>query len=887
MWWDSWRTWFQGRSDQDFAAEIESHIAMEVERLVASGMSEEDARFAAKRAFGNVTAARERFHESRAGRLEWLEQDVRYGLRAMRRNPAFTAIAVASLAIGIGANTTMFGAIDALLIRTPAHVRDPDRILRLYFEVPSGAAGAQPWSTIGYGEYAAFRDGVQGFEALGAYSSMKVSSGRGTDARSIDAVLATPSFFTLLGVQPAIGRFFAPDEERDETEHVAVLGYDTWRARYASSTAALGQSIDVAGVPYVIVGVAPEGFTGVDNDRVDLWLPLGAATRLFSPRALDRTSHGYWLSVVGKQRDHVPIAQVEEAVTQLYRNLHRDAWQFDSTIVKTRAVLGPIVAARGPGRDANAGVAIWVGGVSLLVLLIACANVANLLLLRGFARSRETAMRLSLGATRWRLARQALVEGMLLAVAGAGCAIVIAHWSASAMQRFLMPKAAEQSVIDSRLLAFTAAIALGTGILASLVPAFVTARRDFGPLLSAGRASGWPSRFRLQRALIGCQVALAMLLLVGAGLFLVSLDKVRAIDLGIDAEHLLYVSFDAKSVAKAGDPNARASIDVTYEAMRERVRQVPGVLAATLSNGEPLRSGWALSLLPRGAPPLVRGARVPFGRGVGDDYFQTMGTTLVSGRFFNAADHRPNGHVAIIDETIARQYWPNGGAVGSCASVGSDSACTQIVGVVKNTVLWQVTGEQGSIVYVPHEAWPDQAISTMEIRTRGDPHVLIPAIRRAVSSVSPELPWVDVQPVSDRLAPQFRPWRLGASMFSAFGALAMCLAAVGLYGMLSYAVAQRTREIGVRKALGAPTIGLVRMVVGGAVTTTIVGIIAGLALALAAGRLIASQLYGVSPHDPTVMVGSALTLLVVAIVSCLAPIWRATRVDPVIALRAE
>jgi predicted permease len=538
MRWNQWRQWIRFRSDDDFSAEVESHLAFEVERLVRDGMSPEDARLAARRAFGNTTASRERFHEARLGRsLESLAQDVRYGLRAMRRSPGFTAIAVASLAIGIGANATMFGAIDALLIRTPAHVKDADRIHRVYFEVPNGDGGTAIVPNQGYKTYVAFRDRVQGFEAVGALDPRTISSGRGTDARPIDAVLVTPSMFTMLGVRPAIGRFFNAAEERDENEHVAVLGYETWRGQFAGDPAVLGRTIDVAGMPYTIIGVAPEGFTGIDLNRVDLWLPIGAASRFLGPRAVSPTGGGYWLQIVAKRRVGAPVAQVANEVTMVYRDVWRGERRFNETFGKSHAVLGPVVAARGPAASADAKVSVWVAAVSLLVLLIACANVANLLLLRGLTRSREVALRLSLGATRARLVRQSLVEGCLLAIAGAVCAIAIARWTAAAMRAFLLPRAVHESVLNPRLIAFTAVVALGTGIFASLIPAFVTARRDFGPLLSAPRAAGARNRMVLQRALIGGQVSLATLLLVGAGLFVTSLRNVHGIDLGMDVDH--------------------------------------------------------------------------------------------------------------------------------------------------------------------------------------------------------------------------------------------------------------------------------------------------------------------------------------------------------------
>ncbi len=889
MRWNQWRQWLRLRSDDDFAAELESHLTLETERLMREGMSAEDARLAARRAFGNTTASRERFHEARLGHaLETFAQDVRYGLRAMRRSPGFTAIAVLSLAIGIGANATMFGAIDSLLIRTPAHVKDADRIHRVYFEVPNGEGGTVVVENAGYKTYAALRDQVQDFEAVAAFDSRAVSSGRGQDARPLQAVLATPSVFPLLGVKPAIGRFFDVTEERDENEHIAVLGYEEWHGKFGGDARVLGRTIDVSGVPHTIIGVAPERFSGIELNRVDLWLPIGVASRFAGRDLVGPSSGGYWLKILAKRKPSTPLAQVTNEVTTAYRDTWKDSRRFNETFGKSRAVLGPVVAARGPAAGADAKVSVWVAAVSLLVLLIACANVANLLLLRGLTRSREIALRLSLGATRGRLARQSLVEGGLLAVAGAVCAIALARWSASAMRAFLLPRAEAESVLNLRLLAFTAVVALGTGILASVIPALVTARRDFGPLLSAGRAGGARSRLLLQRTLIGAQVTLATLLLVGAGLFVASLRNVHAIDLGMDHDHLLYVKLDLGSPGqKAGDRGATIGAAVAYEAMLERVRKVPGVAKATLTAGEPLASGWGISLRRRGGAPLVEGSPVPLGRAVGAEYFETMGTALHRGRYFTAADHLPNAHVAIVDEATARQYWPDGQGLDPCVYLGSDQTCTEIVGVVENTVLWEITGNRGAVVYVPVESAFNNDISMMEVRTTGDPGASVDAVRRALLSVSPDLPWVDIQPLNRRLDSQLRPWRLGASMFTAFGVLALGLAAVGLYGLLSYSVARRAHEIGIRKALGAPAGGVVRMVVRGGLGMTLPGVLVGVAIALAAGRFVASQLYGVSPRDPTVVVLCVGVLVAVAIVACLAPARRAMKVDPMITLRTE
>lgn len=880
------RRWFHRRSDDDFAAEVESHLALEADRLIQSGMSPDEAWYAARRAFGNLTASRERFHDTRPGvTLETLAQDVRYGLRTLRRSPGFTAVAVASLAIGIGANTTMFGAVDRLLIRTPAHVRDADRVHRVYFRVPMDDGGTVAVSHEGYRTYLALRERVHGLDAVGAQYARSVSSGHGAGARSFSAVLATPSLFPMLGVRPALGRFFDDSEERDDGTHVVVLGHHVWRDRFAGDSAVLGRTMDVGGVPHTIIGVAPEDFTGIDLDRVDLWLPIGVANRLLSPRAVSPTGGGYWLDIVARRRPDVSPEQLAAEITTVYRDARRDAGPADATVEKTHAELGPVVAARGPRPDAAAMVSIWVGGVSLLVLLVACANVANLLLLRGLTRARETALRLSLGASRRRLARQALVEGLLLAAAGATCALLVARWSATAMHAFLLPRVERERILEPGLLLFTAVVALGTGLLASVVPAFVAARGDFGPLLSAGRAAGARNRLVLQRALIGAQVALATSLLVGAGLFVTSLQNVRAIDLGLDVDHLLYVKLDEQSgPGKGGATGDALSV---YRTIVDRVRQVPGIASATLTAGEPLTSGWGVGLSRRGAPPLAPGTPVPMGRAVGRDYFETMGTPLRRGRFFTPADHVPNAHVAIVDETTAARVWPNGDPLDPCAHLDFTEACTQIVGVVANTVQWEITGERGSVVYVPLEAWPDHAPTMMEVRTTGDPAASIPAVRQAMLSAWPDMPWMDIRPLSERLAPQLRPWRLGATMFTVFGLLALGLAAVGLYGLLSYAVARRAHEIGVRKALGAPTAGIVGIVVRGGLGMALPGLGIGVGVALGASRLIASQLYGVSPRDPMIILLAVAGLVVTAVIACLLPARRATRVDPVVALRAE
>jgi len=876
--------WLRPRSDEDFANEVESHIDMETERLMATGMPENEARHAARRAFGNPTSVREQFHDTRWPVLESLAQDVRYGLRGMRRNPGFTAVAVISLAIGIGANTTMFGTLDALLLRGPAHVVDADRISRLYFESPRPGETAKPFPQQGYRTYAAIRENAHSFESVAAFWTSKVTSGRGPDARSLDVVAVTSSFFSLLGVRPATGRFFARDEEGDENTHVAVLGAELWQSAYGGDQRVLGRTLDVRGTAYTIIGVAPQGFSGVNLDRVDLWLPLGAARTLLAPNVMERNAGMFWLEIVGKRREGVTREQAAMEVTAAYRAEWRDSPRYKERYASARAVSVPLQQGRGPRESLPSQISIWIAGVSLLVLLLAAANVANLLLLRSLSRSREVAVRVSLGASRSRLMQQWLVEGVLLALAAGACALAVSRWSAATVHSFLLPRAAPASILDRRLLAFTAIVSLGAGLIASLLPAALTAHRDFARMLGTGRTQRGPQRVALQRFLIGTQVALAMVLIVGAGLFVTSFRAIRAIDLGIDVDHMLFVNIDVGSMRKLGtDPNARASANAIYREMLEQVKRVPGVARASMSSGSTFGSSTAIALFRPGNTPAP-GTTMPFFRPIGPDYFETVGTPLIRGRFFSAGDYHANSHVAIVDETTAKAFL-SGDALEGCVVAGSDP-CTRIVGIVKDAVMWDMLGKKGNIVYAPLEPW-DAPITTLEIRAAGDPVALIPALRRAIQSVAPDLPWVDIHPVSQDLDPQLRPRRISASMFTTFGILALGLAAVGLYGLLAYAVAQRSHEIGVRKALGATDSGITQMVLRSALAVTVVGVAVGLVASLAAGRIIASQLYGVSPRDPVILAISAASLIVVTIIAALAPVRRATRVDPVITLRAD
>ncbi|MEP6766033.1 MAG: ADOP family duplicated permease [Gemmatimonadaceae bacterium] len=882
-----WYFWRIRRSDSDFANEVESHIALEIDRLVESGMPLNDARHSARRAFGNTTSVKEHFHERHsASRWEWLVQDTRYAFRRMKREPGFTIIVVLSLALGIGANTTMFGAVDALLFRTPAHVRDGDRIQRLYFTVPTRSGPGEPSATTGYRAFVAMQDRVPAFESVAAYWSKTISSGRDANARPLETTIVSTNFFTTLGVQPTLGRFFS-SSERATTDRVAVISYEQWRSQFNGDRTVLGQTIDVAGELYTIIGVAPPAFTGVNLSRVDIWLPIGSAERLMARSALFDGGTSYWWRLIAKRNLNATVERATAEVTNVYREIWRDEPRYDESFAKATALVGPVIEARGPAAAPDARVATWIVAVSLLVLMIASANVANLFLLRGLMRQREAALRLSLGATRTRLMRQSFVEGALFSLFGAVGAIMLANWTVGAMHAFLLPDALKEGIFNVRLLAFTAITAIGAALLSSVVPAFVAAQRSGTARLGSSRIVRTANNLMLQRILIAFQVSLATVLVVASALFVTSLRNVQRIDLGLDVEHLMYVKLDLKANKLLEDAKGNSRRAIIFETILRQLRQLPGVASASATDGEPLASGWGVSLSTPSIPEPASGTPVPFGRAVSTDYFETMGTRLSRGRFFTGADHRADSHVAIVDDMAAKQFWPSGDVVGSCVRLGSEKGCTTIVGVVRSTVQWTIIGDKIAIVYVPIEAWPDHQPSMIEVRTVGDPAKMVDVVRNSVGSASAGLPWATILSLGEWLSPQLKSWRLGASMFTAYGVLAIGLAAIGLYGLLSYVVAQRTHEIGIRKALGALNVTLVNMVLRWAITMTVAGLIVGVLLSFGANRYMAKQLYGVSPRDPFAIVGGALLLLVVAVLASVVPARRASRVDPMEALRME
>ena len=802
-------------------------------------------------------------------------QDLRYALRTFTRSPALVAAAVVCLALGIGANATIFGVVDTLLFRPPPHVLDPERVVRLYFRRRLPPFGTTTSSITGYPLYTLIRESARSFDALAAYTySQKASLGRGVDARRVRVVLASASYFPLLGVRPALGRFYLADEDRPDGPAVVVLGYGFWRASFQNDSGILGRQLQLGRSSYTVVGVAPERFTGVNLENVDAWVPLTTATpELMGPGSLNRGS--YFLQIIGRLGPGGREAAEREA-TLAFRA--EDVYSGgDSNAV---ALLGPVQHARGPELSQNARVSMWLTAVSVIVLLVACANVANLLLARALQRQREIAVRLALGAARLRLARQLVTESVLLALAGGVAALLVTLWVGPVIRAFLLPDIpALASAVDGRVLLFTGGVALLTGFLAGLVPALQVGRADLTPALKAGAGEGRYRRSRLRSALLVGQVALTVTLIVGAGLFARSLRNVAGQDFGFDPAHTLLATMDLRAAGYRP-----AQINQLNLQMLARLEGLPGVEAAAATIGH---FGWAtassVSVPGRDSIPQLK-AGGPYYQRVTAGYFAAMGTP-VHGRAFTPADR--GSPVAIVNETMARLLWPGESAIGKCFLVGSDKRCAGIIGVVPDARRFNAVEDASMHFYVPFTDDSSEFITALVVRARGRPQDLVAPVRAALQQTAANLPYAAVTPLADLVAPSIRPWRLGTTMFGVFAGLALVLAAVGLYGVLSYTVAQRSHEIGIRMAMGARRGNVLGLMVGRGVKIAALGAGIGAVAALAGGRVLSSLLYGVSPRDPLVLLGAAVIPLVVAAIASYVPARRAAKVDPVVALRYE
>jgi predicted permease len=823
-------------------------------------------------------------------------RDVRYALRAMRRSPSFTFVAVLCLGLGIGATSTIFGIVDVLFFRPPEGVADPGSIVRPYIARDTGAIQTSGGGSLraSFPDYVDMRDNQHSLSGLAAFSPVALSVGQGIDARSADGMEVTGNYFGVLGVRPALGRFFVPEEYAGEGSPPAiVISHAYWERAYGGDRAVLGKSILIDGYSYPIVGVAPAGFVGIDPGSVDLWIPFSQDRKLGNEADRLANRMAIWLQMVGRLAPGITREAAASDLNAILLHVAESTPMLDPT---PKLTLGPTFAARGPASSQESKLSLWLALASGLLLAIACANTANLLLARAAARKREIAIRLSIGAGRRRLVQQLLTESVLLALFGAALGIILALWGSA-----LVPVGGGLPKLDSfahgRVLGFTIAAAVLCGLIFGLAPALWATRADLSLAMKEGTREGRDSRSRLRSTLMVLQVALAVVLLTGAGLFMHSLRNVQSIDPGFDADHLLRASIDLE---KAGYGDTAAA--ELYSRAVHTLRSVPGVRGVALSGMTPLSGGSYLigfripgledpgpnDLSPD--PGKLMSGESPITTVVGDGYFSAIGTPILMGRDFAESDRGGSERVAIVNQSFARHYWPGRSAIGQCIDMGPKGRpdCHTVVGIVADAKYVQLEEQPRPAYSIPvaqmQHGWSERVIL---IRTAGDPSTMIPSVRATLQGLASNLPYANIQTMADVLRPQLQPRRLGAAMFGAFGVLALALAAIGLYGVISYAVTQRTHEVGIRLALGAQPAQVLSLVVRQGVVLTVIGLAIGIAGALAGARLIAHFLFGVSATDPITFAGVCVALGAVAALASYIPARRAARVDPIIALRSE
>ena len=813
-----------------------------------------------------------------------LWQDLRYGARMLWKSPGFTAVAVVVLALGIGANTTIFSMINGLLLRPLTGVESPERLVAVYTsDFSSGLYGSSS-----YPDYVSFRDEAKAFESLAAYEGDVASLTGGDEPERLRGEAVSGNYFKTLGVGAAFGRTLLPEDEASANGNpVVLISHNLWQRRFNSDPNIVNRTISLDGRGHTIVGVAAETFRSLHiGPSPEFWRPMIPPAN--EPRA--RGNRG--LMIVGRLRAG---ATAEEANAQLRAVAARLAEDFPETNRGTlerpdepRPVTVVQESRLHPRARKNiAGVTGMLMLMVGLVLLIACANVANLLLARASVRRREIAIRLALGSGRLRLVRQLLTESMCLAILGGLLGLLLTLWTTDFLPKFFP---AEETggidlSVDWRVLAFTLGVSILTGIVFGLVPALQASRQD---LLSALKDdTGAPEvrgfgRFGLRNALVVLQVALSLILLICAGLFMRSLRAASTSDPGFDAENVLFLTME-----RGGEKKGREEQALFYRRVQEQVSALPGVRSVALSYIVPISGGgmrtsvWIEGYQPKPNEDTELNTNV-----VSPNYFSTIGIPLKQGRDFNAADTANAPGVVIVNEEFARRYFPGANPLGKRVRTDPEGPYSEVIGVAQNAKYRGLREEPLSFFYTPL-AQDAESTMTLFVRTNGDPLAALPSVRGELMSLDKTLTLYQINTLSSHLDAALSADRLIAALLGVFGIAALLLAAVGLYGVMSYAVARRTHEIGVRMALGAQTGDIIKMVLRQGLMLIAAGGVIGLAAALVLTRLMSSLLFGVSATDPLTFVGITLLLGCVALLACYLPARRATKVDPMVALRYE
>ncbi len=811
--------------------------------------------------------------------MQTLLQDLRYGVRMLLKNPGFALIAVITLALGIGANTAIFTVVNAALLRGLPY-RDPDRLVHLWETTPQKNF---PQREASYPDFLDWRQN-QVFSGMAAYGGGGGFTLIGDDGpERIPGARVTANFFSVLGVELLLGRAFLEDEDQPGAERVVTLGYGFWQRRFGGDRKIIGQSLNLNGEAYTVIGVLPPGFQFAPRGAAELWIPLRPNEAQRSRRYM------HWVNVVARLKPGVSQTQAQAEMQTIAQRIAQEHTDSHAGTAITLVQLNEQIV--GQIRPLLLILFVAVG----FVLLIACANVANLLLGRAGARQKEIAIRAALGAGRWRLIRQLLAESALLALFGGAAGLLLAQWGVEALIAAIpdnmlnaMPYL-RSLTIDGRTLAFTATIALLTSIVFGLAPAVQASKLDLqSALKEGGRASGGAAHHRLRDLLVVSEIAMALVLLIGAGLLMKSLHSLLQVDPGFDPKNLL--TFNISLPAAKYDQNDK--VFNFHQQLINRLEALPGVKGAGTVSVIPLIGGNTTRFYLAGQPRPAPGSETESNlRDVSANYFSVIGVPLISGRHFNERDKLNAPDVVIVNQTLARAAFPNQDAVGrQLIFTGGDPTPVQIVGVVGDEKVNGLAAKTTPVAYFPYLQDPAPGFSmSIVARTDSDPSSLVTAIRNECRLLEPGMTVAQMATMEELIAnsPATFMRRYPALLIGVFAAAAALLAAVGIYGVISFAVTRQTHEIGVRMALGARKLDVIKLVMQRGMLLTLIGVGAGLVASIALTRLMTSLLFGVSATDPLTFAGVAFLLVVIAMLACYIPARRATKVDPMVALRYE
>jgi putative ABC transport system permease protein len=854
------RWWMRKEREQDLERELASHLDLETEDQQERGLSRQEANYAARRAFGNTTFVKE---DTRAmwtwTAFDHLANDLRYALRTLRNNPGFSTAAILSLALGIGANTAIFSPINALLLRS-LPVPKPAEIVQLLL-VEQGRRG----SSFGYPSIGALAGRTDIFTGVCGFTSAAFNVASRDGNQRVAGAWVTGGYYPTLGIDAFAGRLLTPDDDRPGAPPVAVLSYGYWESRFARDFGAIGRSIRIEGKSVGIVGVSPPGFSGANvGDAANLTLALAALPQLFPERAPQLESGSQWLRVLARPRPGISIAQAKARLAVAWPQMARIATTPRMNAKRREVILNSSIdlVPGGTGwsilRDQFRRPLLVLMAVTGLVLLIACANFANLLLARGAARSKEIALRFAIGAGRWRIIRQLLTESLMLSLAGAVLGIGLAGVGSRLLVALLSSGRREVVALDVQpdagVLLFTSAVAVATGIFFGLVPALRATASGPGPALKADSGITPRTRSRLLPTLVVSQVALSLVLLIGAGLFVRTLRNLEQLDPGFRSEGVLLVNLDAR---RAGNKDGRlASL---YQDLLERFDHLPGVVSASLSSNTPLSGGiYSQPVSINNRPPTKESAHF---NSVAPRFFETMGTPLVLGRDFTDRDGPGAVAVAIVNEAFARRYLAEAHPLGQQISIPDRNRPMEIVGVVKDAVSQSLREPAPPSVYLPYFQYPETiGFATFEIRASSIAKT-VTLLRDELRAKLPDTPvQSQVLTLTEQVQRTLIQERMLAALGACFGLLALILAAVGLYGLLAYTVARSTSEIGIRMALGAQRTEVLGLVFRSALRLLAFGVALGIPAAWAGSRLIASMLFGLTATDPLTISGATVLL---------------------------